>query len=358
MIRKEAMTIIVFIVGFTFILIGALMLFSEMAIRKESDRIIGEVVGFTSKLVTHKNVTTTSYQSVVRFRRLDGQNYYAVSSTGSSSPLNQIGDSLRVYVRKSDMSFAAVESNLTFMVGGFMGVIGIILVAIFTQTYKADIFSLGITVAVLLIIANFIRKAIRKNPLTMHQWMQLKAKSKTNKAFSEAEKDQIAWVSEEQIETALKKMRTTAKFVIPIFLLIGVISLGYGFKHYKDKKSFIEIASHAEGTIVELVQSSGSKRSSVIPLVEFLPTNSTEILKFKDSLSVSRTAYQVGDKADVIYDPTNPGHAEIYTGLRNYFLSLILAGTGVMFLYIAWYTNKSVQRTKLRRRCSSQAPRL
>lgn len=343
------MTIIIFIVGLSFILIGALFIFSELAIRRDSQIVTGDVVGFTSRINTHKHTTTVSYQAVARFRHLDGKTYYSVSSTGSSTPLNELGDKVPVYVRKSDPTFAAIESNLSYLLGAFFSVLGLIFVGIFISTYKVDLFSISISAIMLLTIANFFRRSLRKNPLTIHQWLKMKAKSKINTAYSEDEKDQIHWAPQEQIETAIKKTRRNAKFVIPIFLLLGAVSLGYGLKYYKEKRFFIESATHVEGTVVEMIPDRPSKRSRHSPVVEFTVPNSSEVHRFKDDFSTKKNAYQIGEKVEVIFDPTKPSRAEIYSGLRNYLWALGLSGLGLLFLAIAWHANRSVQRTKARR---------
>lgn len=343
------MTTIVFIAGLAFILIGILFIISEIAIRRDSQIVTGDVVGFTSRINTHKYNTSVSYQAVARFKHLDGQIYYAVSATGSSSPLNNIGDKVPIYVRKSDLTFAAVESNSSFVLGAFFSVLGLFFVIVFINTYKTDLFSVGISAIVLLTIANYFRKALRKNPLTIHQWLKAKAKSKANSAYSENEKDQIPWVSEEQIETAFKRIRTSSRFVIPVFLLMGAVSLGFGLKYYKEKRFFIESATHVEGTIVEMIQTRPSKRSRYTPVVEFTVPNSSEVHRFNDPFSMKKEAYEIGAKVDVIFDPTKPSRAEINLGFRNYLLSLGLSGLGLLFFYVAWHTNKSVKRMKPRR---------
>lgn len=350
------MTIIVFIAGFAFILIGVLYILSEIAIRRDSQIVTGEVVGFTSRVNTHKYNTSVSYQAVARFKHLDGQTYYAVSTTGSSSPLNNIGDPIPVYVRKSDLTFAAVESNSSFILGAFFSILGLFFVIVFINTYKVDLLSVGISAVVLLIIANYFRKALHKNPLTIHQWLKAKAKSKANSAYPENEKDQILWVTEEQIEAVFKRIRTSSRFVIPIFLLIGAVSLGFGLKYYKEKKFFIQSATHVEGTVVDMIQTRPSKRSRYTPVVEFSLPNSTEVHRFKDSLSMNKSAYEIGAKVDVIFDPSKPSRAEIYSGFRNYLLSLVLGGLGILFLYVAWHTNRSVKRMEQRRRTTPRPP--
>lgn len=337
------MTIVIFIAGLALILIGAMLLFAETAIRRESQKVIGEVVGFTSRLNTHKHGSTISYQAVARFRHLDGQMYYAVSLNGSSTPLNQMGDEIPVYVRKSDMSFAAVESTLNYYLAGFLAVLGSFFVIIFLTTFQANLILAIPSTIILLIIVARARGAVKKNPLVIFQWFKNKMKSKSNFAYSEADKDQIPWVSESDLEKAIQKAKRNAMIAVPILLLIGGVSLAYGMKLYKEKKQFLEIATHVEGTVIEIVSSKSSRKRTHAPIVEFAVPNSSEVQKFKDWYSTSQNTYNVGDKVDVVFDPSNPSRAEISSGLRNYSFSFILIGVGALFLFSAWYAHKSAQ---------------
>ncbi|MNU04400.1 hypothetical protein D3C72_2487940 [compost metagenome] len=71
---------------------------------------------------------------------------------------------------------------------------------------------------------------------------------------------------------------------------------------------------------------------------------------------MNKSAYEIGAKVDVIFDASKPSRAEIYSGFRNYLLSLVLGGLGILFLYVAWHTNKSVKRMEQRRRTTPHPP--
>lgn len=343
------MTILIFAAGFIFVLFGAMLIIAEKTIRRESQKVAGEVVGFATRQNRHKYSSTTSYHAVARFRHLDGQNHYTVSTTGSSSPLAEIGEEVPVYVRQSDLTFASIESSLSYYSAAILIALGAVFIAIFFATFPANPIVVVPSALILLVIANSVRKSLRKNPLTLHQWLKIKAKSKINIAYSEENKGEIPWATEEQVQAAIKKMQVSAKLIVPIFTIVGAVCLGYGLKSYKEKKFFIDTATHAEGTVVEMIKEGSSRKRTHTPIVEFTVPNTTTVQTFKNSFSTSKDAYVIGDKVDVIFDRAHPERAEIRSGFRNYSLSLILCAVGMVFLYVAWYTRKSVTRKASRR---------
>jgi len=334
--------IIIFFVGAVFLFIGAVILGSEIQARRNSATVIGEVAGFTAR--TGGKSKQPSFQAVARYQNYDGQTYYTVSSTGSSSPLNFVGDQIYVYVRKDDLSFAAIQSNASCIIGAILASLGIGCIILFFHLFEWDLFSIVTGVVVLGLIAKTLWKIRRKTPLTPKQWMELKNKNSGKKVYSEEEKAQIPWVSPESILLAFQNAKKACQIAIPITLVLSLVCAGAGWYFYQKTERFLARSVSTQGIVVEMIQSRSSKITSYAPMVEFVNPSSGAKQRFKHSIGMSSSPYSVGESVAVRFDPNNPSDARMDSGVWNYLYSIVLGGLGALFGMITMHNMRTLDR--------------
>ena len=129
------------------------------------------------------------------------------------------------------------------------------------------------------------------------------------------------------------------RFVACLFTLIGTLMLiGTGL-WYLSTKAFITRATHAEGIVIDLVESDSYSRSSR----SYTPTYRA-VVSFKDaqgkewtftsSVSSSSPEHQIEEKVPVLYLPGQEHNAEINTFLSLWLGHLIFGGLGLIFFFI------------------------
>ncbi|MGZ5279165.1 MAG: DUF3592 domain-containing protein, partial [Pseudobdellovibrionaceae bacterium] len=285
-----------------------------------------------------------NFYSVARFQNFDEQTYYAVSSTGSSAPLNFIGDQVYVYVQKKDPSIAAIQSNAAYVIGTILAGLGVGCIVLFVRLFEMTTFSIVSSIVILGFVARGLWKIRRKTPLTPKQWMELKKKNNGKKVFSEEEREQIPWVSPESITVAAEKAKKTCQVAIPVTFVISLICVGASWYYYQKIEKFLADSVSTQGIVVEMVQSQSAKSSSYAPIVEFVSPNTPGARRFKHSISMSPPAYSVGESVRVRFDPKNPSNARIDSGIWNYLSSIVLGGLGTLLGLITWHNMRTLDR--------------
>lgn len=132
-------------------------------------------------------------------------------------------------------------------------------------------------------------------------------------------------------------MKTIAimKFV---FLLVGVAMLAGAIYLYRDTRSFLAGAVHAQGTVVDLersdsTDSNGHRSVSYYPVVRFADASGRRIEFTSDSGS-NPPAYSRGDAVEVLYHADAPDKARLNGFMSLWFGTLIVGGLGVLFTAI------------------------
>jgi hypothetical protein len=128
--------------------------------------------------------------------------------------------------------------------------------------------------------------------------------------------------------------RKAPTFLFGIFLLIGLGLLGGAGYLVLDTRSDIARADTAGGTVIDLIGERDSDGGTVYyPHVRYV-TRSGETVEFTASVGSSPPAFDVGEPVSVLYDPAAPQEARIDTFFQLWFGSLILGGTGLVFIVI------------------------
>ncbi|MES2820985.1 MAG: DUF3592 domain-containing protein [Pseudomonadota bacterium] len=117
------------------------------------------------------------------------------------------------------------------------------------------------------------------------------------------------------------------------FTLVGVGLLVGALLLFKSTSSFIDQATSAEGTVVDLVASRSSNSTTYRPVVRFL-SQSGQNVEFTSSTGSSPASYSTGEKVEVLYLASDPQGAQISGFFDLWGGSVILAGLGSVFFLV------------------------
>ena len=131
----------------------------------------------------------------------------------------------------------------------------------------------------------------------------------------------------------------TLNFIKYIFTIIGLGMLVGTFFIYKNTASFLETAVTAEGTVVDLRESSSSNSSSssimYAPVVSF-KDDQGKTIEFTSSTSSNPPSYSTGEIVEVLYAPKTPQDAKIKGFFSIWLGAIILGGLGSVFAIIGF----------------------
>ncbi|WP_129128228.1 DUF3592 domain-containing protein [Geomonas oryzae] len=117
---------------------------------------------------------------------------------------------------------------------------------------------------------------------------------------------------------------------LTIFFIVGSCCLLYAPVKAVKTLIFIRNAAVTIGTVEELVAKHGSKSTTYAPSVAF-NTPDGRMVRFISKVSGSRSAYNVGQRLEVYYDPANEGNAEINGFIPLWMPVIILSALGLSF---------------------------
>lgn len=121
--------------------------------------------------------------------------------------------------------------------------------------------------------------------------------------------------------------RLPSVFMGILFLVIGVCALVGGIVWGVNTKKFVDGASRASGTVIELQrrQSSSDDGPSYYPVVRFTDASGKDVT-FTSSTGSNPPSNREGDKVAVLYDPNNPDEAELDSFFALWFGPLMVGG--------------------------------
>ncbi|HEX9060963.1 MAG TPA: DUF3592 domain-containing protein [Clostridia bacterium] len=125
--------------------------------------------------------------------------------------------------------------------------------------------------------------------------------------------------------------------VFKIFFVIGSIFILTGSVLIINQILFLNKACSAEGTVIDMKMSKGKghdKDTTFAPVVQFKLTEG-ENITFTSSVGSSPPQFKIGDSVKVLYNPDNPGNAEINSFLSLWFLQIIFLFIGMVFFIIS-----------------------
>lgn len=116
-----------------------------------------------------------------------------------------------------------------------------------------------------------------------------------------------------------------------LFVAIGALLAAVGVRDLARKRRFVREAARTTGTIVGYEARAGRRGSVYHPVVDFpLPTG--QLVRFTSSVGSSPRVGQVGQPVGVLFNPYNPGEAELDHGFYLWGLGVILSVLGGFFV--------------------------
>ncbi len=116
-----------------------------------------------------------------------------------------------------------------------------------------------------------------------------------------------------------------------IFVTIGALLAAVGVRDLARKRRFVREAARTTGTIVGYKQRAGRRGSLYHPVVDF-PLSTGQLVRFTSSVGSSPRVGQVGQPVGVLFNPYNPGEAELNHGFLLWGLGVILSVLGGFFV--------------------------
>lgn len=222
---------------------------------------------------------------VVRYRDMDGHEHELESKTGSNPPRHFVGEKVRVLIDPNDPDFAdhaMIDSVFDLWSGpGFMVGFGAFFVLI--------------TVGMGFLM------------------------SRDENAPGQAGSDPV-------------------RMMVNVFLAVGLVLTGLGLKDWYNTGKFVARAERVDGTIIAFIDRIGS--SVDFPVVRYIDHHGQERTLYSTS-GMSTSSHAVGDKVNVLIDPTVPdyprtGTIEGFAELWSESMILLLIGGGFVLLPLAF----------------------
>jgi len=119
-----------------------------------------------------------------------------------------------------------------------------------------------------------------------------------------------------------------------LLLLVGLLLMGIACWHFQKTMKLLKNGERAKARVLELVESrSRSDGTSYRPVFEFI-TKTNEVRRWEYDVSSSPPSWEVGEEADVVYNPDQPGQARLigYWGL--FIGTIVLAAVAAPFIII------------------------
>jgi hypothetical protein len=115
---------------------------------------------------------------------------------------------------------------------------------------------------------------------------------------------------------------------------IAIIVLTISFFVYRHTQHFVQAASHAKGTVTQMVERAGHDSGTVYSPVYTFQDADGKQHEIHSSGGSYPPAYKVGDTVPVLYQPDKPDNAEIDSFLEVWLFPAMLAGFGCIDLVI------------------------
>ena len=119
-----------------------------------------------------------------------------------------------------------------------------------------------------------------------------------------------------------------------LFVAIGIVFAGLAWFFLARTRTFLRAAVDTTGTIVDLLESSGSEGGTTYSAVVRFHTADGREIQWTETMASNPPAGQRGDQLAMKYDPANPQKARIAKASRLWFMPAFFGGMGALFLAI------------------------
>jgi hypothetical protein len=146
------------------------------------------------------------------------------------------------------------------------------------------------------------------------------------------------------------RRRMTALISLSGLLIVGLGLLILGWQAFTNTSQRMRNTVATQGTVVEiksrLVNTNSGQRTFFYPIVEFR-TASGETVQFESEAGGNPSAYQIGDRVEVMYNPGQPQTAFI-NSWELWLPATLFLGTGGLLLIVSGIALLSALRAAFR----------
>lgn len=335
------MEIVFFIAGLIFAAIGGYIVWDSYLFRRSAVEGAGLIIGYDVKhSQSKKGGGGKTYAPVVEYQH-QGRTHRFTGRLHSSHINREIGDNIDILISQKDSAEARLKSRGMMIFGGVSLLVGLIFVTIFFVTFQLSIFSLGIAIVVIGVLAfKIMQKLNEKNIRSIDDIrMGIAEHSLTQGAVKKSVLDNGAIVTDPSELMMLKRTSKVSSKIIWLFFIIGLGMLVGGGFFVKSRAEFLEAGLRSSGVIVDFqrvtsTSSNGGTSTTYYPIVRYQPTGSATQITFKHNAGSSHTSYRRGDRVTVVYAPTDPNDAMIDDGWMNWLAPGIILLIGLVFALV------------------------
>lgn len=343
------MQIVLLVIGFGCVAVGALLIASARRISATGRRFDAEVAGYASALSKKGSRT---YTPVLSFRHPRAGRCFVKHAIGSSALPYEVGQRVRVVISEGEPMRGRLDSNGPYWFGGVILAAGIVLSIVFFATFRPGVLSLAVPVAVITVLVARVRRAKTQMDLggkladVKGGFEKVLRSATTGEVIPESAFDRSSLAPPAEIEAMLSRKPRQAIVGGIILLLLGAAALTGSWFWAGKRFAYLERAASAEGVVVDMIRSSGSKGTTWAPLIEFTPAGEWGPVRFRHKVSSSSPSWRVGDRTAVLYDPEHPEDAMVDHGRWNRVVPFIPGGVGALLVFLGALSVRSGMRKR------------
>lgn len=129
------------------------------------------------------------------------------------------------------------------------------------------------------------------------------------------------------------------------FGAMGLLVIGIAIVVWMRTREFISKAQETKGVVIRMLSKPGSKGGIIYAPVYQFRTMDGRTIEVEESTYSKPPQFQEGQSVYILYDPQNPEEARVKNWMNLYFLPLVLAGMGMIFVGIGIVSLISYMRT-------------
>jgi len=115
------------------------------------------------------------------------------------------------------------------------------------------------------------------------------------------------------------------------FLVIGAVMIGLAIFFLSRTRRFLRTAVDASGTIVDLLESSGSEGGTAYSAVVEFQAADGRTIRWEESMASNPPVGRQGEQLLMKYDPADPNTARVARATRMWFMPALFSGLGALF---------------------------
>jgi uncharacterized protein YxeA len=342
------MEIILFIAGSIFAIIGGYLLRDEHQFRRSAQACQGEVVGYQVRNSSSRNSRgAQTYAPVVSYQHQGQQHQFTAAVSTNRTPY-AIGASIPILVSPTDPSQARLNNKVRGTLAFVFLLIGLTLVVAFFFVFNFS--PISVIIALFVIGALLVQAIMTLRRHNIHyieelkqRWQQIKKQGFNNISYKNISNTEQQTIITNPLElTEVKNANRIPKFLLILFLIIGIGLCSGGVIYANKRAEFLHTALSSQGTVISLKSetshSDGKTTVVYYPVVRYTPPGKSTSITFKHNIGSSHPSFSRGDIVQVLYVPNDPHNAIIDQGWLNWLVPIIMIGIGGVFCLVSGLT--------------------